>query len=409
MKKDTKELVVALDIGTSKVLALVGEVADDGSIDILGMGEHVSRGLRKGVVANIESTVESIQRAIDNAELNTGCTIGSVYCGIAGAHVNGRNSSGVVGIRDGEVRESDIERVMESARALAIPNDQKILHILPQDFIIDNQEGIHQPVGMSGVRLEAKVHIVTCAVSAEQNITKCVQRCNLAVDSVILEQVASSEAVLTDDERELGVCLIDIGAGTTDIAIFSEGAIRHTKVLPIAGNQVTSDLAIALRTPSMQVAEEIKVKHGCALASMAGDDMVEVPSQGDRQPRELSRHTLADVIEARFEELFHFVHQEIRNSGFEELLGAGIVITGGSASIEGIAELAEEIFHKQVRIGVPLYSGKHAKQISEPKYATSVGLLEFGYRQRHQGASESKAQKKDGVFSRLGKWAKNNF
>ena len=327
MKKNDRNLVVGLDIGTSKVCAIVGEVGMDGSIEIIGIGFHPSRGLKKGVVVNIESTVQSIQRAVEEAELMAGCQIHSVYAGIAGSHIRSLNSHGIVAIRDKEVSASDVDRVIDAARAVAIPADQKILHILPQEFIIDNQEGIREPVGMSGVRLEAKVHMVTGAVSAAQNIIKCVRRCGLEVDDVILEQLASSESVLMDDEKDLGVALVDIGGGTTDIAVFTEGAIRHTAVIPIAGDQVTNDIAVALRTPT-QNAEEIKMKYACALAQLASpEETIEVPSVGERPPRRLARQTLAEVVEPRYEELMTLVQAELRRSGFEDLCAAG---NGGS-------------------------------------------------------------------------------
>ncbi len=334
-KKTEKNLIVGLDIGTSKVVAIVGEVVPDGTIEVIGIGSHPSRGLKKGVVVNIESTVHSIQRAVEEAELMAGCQIHSVYAGIAGSHIRSLNSHGIVAIKDKEVAPGDVERVIDAARAVAIPADQKILHILPQEFLIDNQEGIKEPVGMSGVRLEAKVHMVTGAVSAAQNIIKCVRRCGLEVDDIILEQLASSYSVLTEDEKELGVCIVDIGGGTTDIAVFTEGSIRHTAVIPIAGDQVTNDIAVALRTPT-QYAEEIKIKYACALTQMAtADENIEVPSIGDRPPRRLARHTLAEVVEPRYEELLTLVQAELRRSGFEDLVAAGVVLTGGSSKIEG--------------------------------------------------------------------------
>ena len=311
-KKAEKDLIVGLDIGTSKVVAIVGEVKTDGAINIVGLGSHPSRGLKKGVVVNIESTVQSIQRAVEEAELMAGCQIHSVFAGIAGSHIRSLNSHGIVAIRDHEVASGDVDRVIDAARAVAIPADQKILHVLPQEFVIDNQEGIHEPVGMSGVRLEAKVHLVTGAVSAAQNIVKCVKRCGLEVDDIILEQLASSYAVLTDDEKDLGICLVDIGGGTTDIAVFTDGSIRHTAVIPIAGDQVTNDIAVALRTPT-QHAEEIKVKYACALTQLAkADETIEVPSVGDRASRRLARQTLAEVVETRYEELLNLVQTDGR-------------------------------------------------------------------------------------------------
>src|SRR5690606_35459953 len=367
-----------LDIGTSKILAIVAEDRGDGNVEIIGVGHHPSRGREKGVVANIESTVQSIQRAIEEAELMAGCQILSVYAGIAGSHINSFNSHGVVAIRDNEVSASDVERVIEAARALAIPNDQKILHILPQDFIIDGQDGIREPIGMSGVRMEAKVHIITGAVSAAQNIVKCIRRCGLEVDDIILEQLASSYAVLDEDEKELGVAIIDIGGGTTDIAVFTEGAIRHTAVLPIAGDQITNDIAVALRTPT-QAAEEIKKKFGCALTQLAPHaEMIDTPSVGDRAPRKLARSTLAEVIEPRVEELYLLAQAELRRSGYEDLIGTGIVLTGGSSKMDGMIELAEEIFHMPVRLGVPQYVGGLSEVVRNPIYSTGVGLVLFG-------------------------------
>lgn len=299
------KMIVGLDIGTSKVVALVGEVTADGQLEVVGIGTHPSRGLKKGVVVNIESTVQSIQRAIDEAQQMAGCRIHSAFVGIAGNHIRSLNSHGIVAIRDREVNPADIERVLDAAQAVAIPADQRVLHTLAQDYVIDNQEGVREPLGMSGVRLEAKVHVVTCAVNASQNIEKCVRRCGLEVDDIILEQLASAYSVLTEDEKELGVCLVDIGGGTTDIAIFTEGAIRHTAVIPIAGDQVTNDIAMALRTPT-QYAEEIKIRYACALAKLAGaGETIKVPSVGDRPPRELSRQALAEVVEPRYDELVH--------------------------------------------------------------------------------------------------------
>ncbi|MGB1110751.1 MAG: cell division protein FtsA, partial [Gammaproteobacteria bacterium] len=328
-KKPEKNLVVSLDIGTSKVVAIVAEVTDQQEVEIIGIGHHPARGMKKGVVVNIESTVQSIQRAVEEAELMAGCQIHSVFAGIAGSHIRSLNSHGIVAIRDKEVTPLDVDRVIDAARAVAIPADQKVLHIIPQEFIIDEQEGIREPVGMSGVRLEAKVHMVSGAVSAAQNIIKCVRRCGLEVDDIILEQLASSHAVLTDDEKELGVCIVDIGGGTTDIAVFTEGAIRHTAVIPIAGDQVTNDIAVALRTPT-QHAEDIKKKYACALTQMANpQDTIEVPGVGDREPRRMGRHTLAEVVEPRYEELFMLVQEELRRSGFEDLIASGVVLTGG--------------------------------------------------------------------------------
>jgi len=374
-KRADRSLIIGLDIGTSKVVALVGEVAGDGSIELIGVGTQTSRGLKKGVVVNIESTVQSIQRAIEEAELMAGCQIQSVYAGIAGSHVRSLNSHGVVAIRDREVTQGDVEHVIDAAKAVAIPADQKILHVLPQEFAIDGQEGIRDPIGMSGVRLEAKVHIVTGAESAAQNIEKCIQRCGLEVEDIVLEQLASSFAVLTEDEKELGVCLVDIGGGTTDIAVFTGGAIQHTAVIPIAGDQVTNDIAVSMRTPT-QHAEEIKVKYACALSQLANsDESIEVPSVGERPSRRLARQTLAEIVEPRYEELFGLVRDELRRSGFEEVIAAGIVLTGGSAKMEGAIELAEEVFHVPVRLGVPQTVKGMAEVVRNPIYSTGVGLL----------------------------------
>ncbi len=409
-KKSEKNMIVGLDIGTSKVVAIVGEIAPEGAIEIIGIGSHPSRGMKKGVVVNIESTVHSIQRAIEEAELMAGCQIHSVYAGIAGSHIRSLNSHGIVAIRDKEVTQGDVERVIDAARAVAIPADQKILHILPQEFIIDNQEGIREPVGMSGVRLEAKVHLVTGAVSAAQNIIKCVRRCGLEVDDIILEQLASSFSVLTEDEKELGVCLVDIGGGTTDIAVFTEGSIRHTAVIPIAGDQVTNDIAVALRTPT-QYAEEIKIKYACALAQLAStDETIEVPGVGDRTSRRLARHTLAEVVEPRYEELLALVQAELRRSGFEDLVAAGIVMTGGSSKMEGLVDLAEEVFHMPVRLGTPQYVGGLVDVVRNPIYATGVGLLLFGNQNRAQRSLEAQyGRGMRGVLSRMKSWFQGNF
>jgi cell division protein FtsA len=409
-KKTDKNLIVGLDIGTSKVVAIVGEISPDKEIEIIGLGSSRSRGLKKGVVVNIESTVHTIQRAIEEAELMAGCEIHSVYTGIAGSHIRSLNSHGIVAIRDNEVSVSDVDRVIDAARAVAIPADQKILHILPQEFIIDSQEGIKEPIGMSGVRLEAKVHMVTGSVSSAQNIVKCVRRCGLDVDDIILEQLASSYAVLTEDEKELGVCLIDVGGGTTDIAVFTEGSIHHTAVIPIAGDQVTNDIAVALRTPT-QYAEDIKVRYACALTQLANpDETIEVPSVGDRPARRLARQTLAEVVEPRYEELFTLVQAELRRSGYEDLIAAGIVLTGGSSKMEGVIELAEEIFHMPVRIGIPQFVSGLSDVVKNPIYSTGVGLLLFGQRQLNEsipGVHLNGSVK--GIWERMKNWFQGNF
>jgi len=409
-KKGDKNLIVGLDIGTSKVVAIVGEIKPDGEIEVIGIGSNPSRGLKKGVVVNIESTVQSIHRAVEEAELMAGCQIHSVHTGIAGSHIRSLNSHGIVAIKDKEVTPSDVERVIDAARAVAIPADQKILHILPQEFIIDDQDGIMEPVGMSGVRLEARVHMVTGAVSAAQNIIKCVRRCGLEADDLVLEQLSSSYAVLTEDEKELGVCLVDIGGGTTDIAVFTEGAIRHTAVIPIAGDQVTNDIAVALRTPT-QHAEAIKIKYACALTQLARNDQtIEVPSIGERPPRRLSRQTLAEVVEPRYEELLSLVQSELRRSGFEDLIAGGVVVTGGSAKMEGLIELAEEVFHMPVRLGMPQYVTGLGDVLQNPIYATGVGLLLFGHKNRTARMDELPASGGvKAVWERMKSWFQGNF
>src|SRR6201996_6734913 len=407
LKRSDRNLIVGLDIGTSKVVALVGEIGPDGSIEVLGIGSQPSRGLKKGVVVNIESPVKSMQRAVEEAELMAGCEIHSVFAGIAGSHVRSLNSHGVVAIRDKEVTQSDVEHVIDAAKAVAIPADQKILHVLPQEFIVDGQEGIRDPIGMSGVRLEAKVHIVTGADSAAQNIEKCIQRCGLEVDDVVLEQLASSFAVLTEDEKELGVCLVDIGGGTTDLAVFANGAIRHTAVIPIAGDQVTNDIAVSMRTPT-QYAEDIKIRYACALSQLANpDESIEVPSVGELPSRRLARQTLAEIVEPRYEELFGLVRDELRRSGLEEVIAAGIVLTGGSARMEGTIELAEEVFHVPVRLGLPQHVTGLAEAVRSPIYSTGVGLLLYA----RDNISTARARRPGGktVIDRMKSWFQGNF
>jgi len=408
--RETKNLLVALDIGTSKIVAIVAEVTPDGALEILGLGQHPSKGLKKGVVVNIEATVTGIQRALEEAELMADVKIRDVLTGIAGSHIKSFNSHGMVAIKDKEVSQFDVDRVIETARAVNIPMDQQILHILTQEFIIDGQEDVREPVGMSGVRLEVKVHIVTGAVSAAQNIMKCVRRCGLEVRDLVLQPLASAIAVLSQDEKDLGVCLVDIGGGTTDIAVFTGGAIRHTAVIPIAGDQITNDIAMALRTPTKD-AEDIKMAHGCALRQLASvNDVIEVPGVGDREPRQMSRQTLAEVIEPRVEELYSLIQRELRASGFEELLSSGIVLTGGSASMQGMVELGEEVFHMPVRLGVPAYSGGLAEVVRNPRFSTGVGLLVSGLEQRkrdehvrmHTGNFKN-------VFEKMASWFKGNF
>ena len=400
-----ENMIVALDIGTSKVVAIVGAIGANGELEIVGTGMHASSGLKKGVVVNIEATVNSIQRAIEEAELMAGCSIHSVYAGIAGSHIRSLNSHGIVAIRDRDVQPLDVDRVIDAARAVAIPADQEILHVLPQEYIIDEQEGVHEPIGMSGVRLEAKVHLVTCAANAAQNIKKCIRRCGLEVDEVVLEQLASSHAVLTEDEKQLGVALVDLGGGTTDIAIFTEGAIRHTGVIPIAGDQVTNDIAMALRTPTPH-AEDLKIKYACALAKLARpEETVKVPSVGDREARDMSRQLLAEVVEPRYDELFTLVQAELRRSGFEQLLAAGVVLTGGTSKMEGVTELAEEIFHLPVRIGAPANVKGLSDIVNNPIYSTGVGLLHFGVeQQRKDGFDDSGKGPANNVLERIKGW-----
>jgi cell division protein FtsA len=409
MAKENRNLVVGLDIGTSKVVALVAELGPDGALEVLGMGNHESKGLKKGVVVNIESTVAGIQRALEEAELMADCKIASAFTGIAGSHIRSFNSTGMVAVKEREVSAIDVERAVETAKAVNIPTDQQILHVLRQEFIIDGQEDVREPVGMSGVRLEVKVHIVTGAVSAAQNIVKCVRRCGLDVNDLILQPLASARSVLSADEMDLGVCLVDIGGGTTDLAIFTHGAIRHTAVIPIAGDQITNDIAMALRTPTAE-AEAIKMRHGVALRQLAdAGEMIEVPGIGDRAPRVMSRQTLAEVIEPRAEELFSLVQQVLRESGYEELLSSGVVLTGGSALMQGMTELGEEIFHMPVRVGVPRYTGGLAEVVRSPRYATAMGLLLEGAHQVQQGRVARQNGSVRAVIHRMRDWFQRNF
>ena len=405
-----KNLIVGLDIGTSKVVVIAAEVTSDGTFEIIGMGSHPSSGLKKGVVANIETTVNAIQRALEEVELMANCKIHDVYTGVAGNHIKSFNSHGMVAIKDREVSELDVERVMETAKAVNIPANQQVLHILNQEFIIDGQEDVREPIGMNGIRLEVKVHIVTGSISAVQNIMKCVLRCGLEVGDVVLQPLASSMAVLSEDEKDLGVCLVDIGGGTTDIAVFNQGAIRHTAVIPIAGDQVTNDIAMALRTPTKD-AEDIKCRYGCALKGMADSrEMIEVLGVGERGTRQLSRQTLAEVIEPRVEELYLLVQKELRRSGFEELLSSGIVITGGSSSLLGMVELGEEIFHMPVRLGLPLYRGSLAEVVRTPRFSTGVGLIIAGIEQnRHHQKARLQGNSFKLILERIGNWFQRNF
>ncbi|MCK5727835.1 MAG: cell division protein FtsA [Methylococcales bacterium] len=406
-KKTERSIVVGLDIGTSKVAAIVGEYDLEDDLEIIGIGTAPSRGLKKGVVVNLESTVHSIQRAVEEAELMAGCQIESVYAGIAGNHIKSLNSHGIVAIRDKEVKQHDIDRVIDSARAVAIPADQKILHILPQEFVIDQQDGIKEPIGMSGIRLEAKVHMVTGSESAAQNIVKCIHRCGLNVDDIVLEQLASCTSVLTDDEKELGVLLCDIGGGTTDIAIFADGAIKHTAVIPIAGDQVTNDIAVALRTPTKN-AEQIKCQYACALTTLTNDEeLIEVPSIGERSPRNISTKNLSEVVEPRYEELMLLVQAELRRSGYEDLITAGVVFTGGSSKVKGLAQLAESIFRIPVRIGMPQHVSGLTDVVQNPIYSTGVGLLLYG--REHDGGFDKTEEETSGLLSMIKNWFQGNF
>jgi cell division protein FtsA len=412
MAKEYKDLVVGLDIGTSKVMVVVAEVVNGAErieLKLAGLGSVPSNGLKRGVVVNIDATVQSIQQALKEAELMADCKISRVYTGITGSHIRGINSSGMVAVKDKEVTPADVARVVETAKAINISTDQRLLLVEPQEFVIDGQD-VREPIGMSGIRLEAKIHIVTGAQSAAENIIKCVRRCGLEVEQLMLNPHASSKAILTDDEKELGVALVDIGAGTTDVAIFTGGAIRHTAVIPIAGDLITSDIAMALRTPTKD-AEEIKIDSGCAKQLLADPQaQVEVPGLGDRGPRMLGKQALAGVIEPRVEEIYQLVQQVIRESGYEELLSSGVVITGGSAVMPGMLELGEDIFLKPVRRGVPQYSGALADMVSQPRAATVMGLLEEARQARMRGF---KVAQKNGPmntgFSRLKDFVLRNF
>lgn len=409
-------MIVGIDVGTSKVVALVGQVTADGELDIVGVGMKPSRGMKKGVVVNIEQTIQSIQGAVAEAELMADCRIHSAFISIAGSHIGGRNSQAVVAIRDGEVQRGDVDRVIDAAKSGPIPTDQRILHILPQEFQVDDQGDVRDPLGMSGVRLEGHVHLVTCSTNAMQNLEKCVRGCGIEIDEIVLDQLACSYAVLTEDEREHGVCLVDIGGGTTDVAIFSKGAIRHTAVIPIAGDQVTNDIAMALHTPT-QDADEIKIKYACAVAQQVNpDDSINVPGMGDRAARRMSRQTLAAVVEPRYDELFSLVMSEIERAGYTGKLAAGIVLTGGSAKIEDASALAESIFHMPVRIGMPqsLKVGGMGEVLRNPIYSTGVGLLMYGRTKNPNRNSMPESTRKlnlgmDGIVQKLKDWMHQNF
>ncbi|OQA35074.1 MAG: Cell division protein FtsA [Betaproteobacteria bacterium ADurb.Bin341] len=409
MSRENKDLVVGLDIGTSKVVALVAELTPEGRINLIGMGSQDSRGLKKGVVVNIEETVHTISRVIQEVELMADCKVKEVYTGIAGSHIKSFNSPGMVAIKDKEVTQTDVERVIETARAMPIPADQEILHILTQEFIIDGQDGIREPIGMSGMRLEVKTHIVTGAISAAQNIVKCVRRCGLEVNDLVLQPLSSSYAVLSEDEKDLGVCLVDIGGGTTDIAVWTQGAIRHTSVIPIAGDQITNDIAMALRTPTRE-AEDIKCKYGCALSQLADpEDILEVAGVDERPSRKMSRRALADVIQPRVEELYELIQNELRRAGFEEVLSSGIVITGGTSVMPGMIELGEEVFHMPLRLGLPKYSGSLADVVQNPRFSASFGLLLEAQAQRKRGQKVSETRSVRDVMSRMRTWFAKNF
>jgi cell division protein FtsA len=390
-KKDP--LVVGLDIGTTKICTVVGECVDD-QVNIIGLGTSPSKGLRKGVVINIESTVQSIKKAVEEAELMAGCHITSVYAGIAGGHIKGINSHGVIAVKNKEIGSSDVQRVIDAAKAVAIPMDREMIHVIPQEFIVDDQDGIKDPVGMSGVRLEGRVHIVTGAITSAQNIVKCANRAGLDVDDIVLEQLGSSEAVVSQEEKDLGVAIIDIGGGTTDLVIFSNGSIIHTSVFSLAGTHITHDISIGLRTP-MEEAEKIKIRYGCSLASMVRkDETIEVPSVGGRKPRVLSRQTLAEIIEPRVEEILTLVHNEMVRMGYGNLVASGVVLTGGSTIMEGIPELAEQVFNLPVRRGTPIGIGGLVDLVNSPMYATGVGLVLFGSKSKASAQSRFKVGEK---------------
>ncbi len=401
-KKDA--LVVGLDIGTTKICAVVGEISD-GQVNIIGLGTFPSKGLRKGVVINIESTVHSIKEAVEEAELMAGYHITSVYAGIAGGHIKGINSHGVIAVKNREIGPNDVKRVIDAASAVAMPMDREVIHIIPQEFIVDDQDGIKDPVGMSGMRLEGRVHIVTGAITSAQNIIKCANKAGLDVDDIVLEQLGSSEAVLTPEEKDLGVAIVDIGGGTTDLVMFSNGAIKHTSVFSLAGSHITNDISMGLRTP-VEEAERIKIRYGCALTSMVRkDETIEVPSVGGRNPRVLSRQTLAEIVEPRVEEILTLVHNEVVKTGFADLLASGIVLTGGSAILEGAPELAEQIFNLPVRRGAPVGIGGLTDLVASPMYATGVGLVLYGSRNRgHSRFKVGEANIFSKVTHRMREW-----
>ena len=406
-----KQYISALDIGTSKVIALIGEVLEDGEIQVVGLGQAPSRGLKAGMVTNIDATAQAIKQAMDEAQLMADCRVNSVTTGIAGNHIRSLNSQGVVKIKDGEVTQADIDRAIETAKAVNIPPDHNVLHTVVQEYIIDNQPGVKEPIGMSGVRLDTRVHIITGAVTAMQNIQKCVNRCGLHIDNLILQPLASGHAVLTEDEKDLGVCVVDIGEDTTDIAVYTNGAIRHTAVIPVAGDLITKDLAQALRTPH-NAAEYIKINHGVAIATMDDlDEMIEVPSVGDRQPRQISRRTLASVIGPRVEEILELVLNELRRSGFpEEVLTSGVVLTGGASMLTGIVDLAEDMFNLPARIGVPKDVGGVSERVRNPRYSTAIGLLQLANTgETRKLEVHAKEEQGESIVNRFKSWLRNNF
>jgi cell division protein FtsA len=409
MSKDSRNLLVSLDIGTSKVVALVAEVHENGEFDVIGIGNTPSKGIKKGVIVNIEDTVQSIQKALEEAEVMAQCRVESVFATIAGNHVQSFNSTGMYAIRDKEVSAQDVERVIEHAKPVNIPTDQQILHMLIQEYLIDGQEDVRDPIGMSGQKLEVRAHIVTGADSAIQNVIKCIRRCGLEVNEFVVQPLSSSLAVLTDDEKELGVVLVDIGGGTTDIAIFSQGSIRYTEVIPLGGDQITNDIAMALRTPTAD-AEDLKTTNGIAKQSLADPQaMLDVPGIGDREAKPISRQSLAAVIEPRVEELFRFVVEALEHSGYTHLVPSGVVLTGGTVIMPGIVELAEEVFNKHVRIGNPDYNGHLKDVLRNPKFSAAIGLLREGRAQIIQGQVESKSKPLGTVVNRLREWFTGNF
>ena len=405
------EYIVGLDIGTTKICCIIGEISHENQVDIIGLGQYPSRGLRKGVVVNIDGTVESIKSAVEEAELMAGCEIDSVFVGIAGGHINSLNSHGIIAAKSKEITQKDVERVIDAAKAIAIPLDREVIHVLPQEYIVDSQDGIKTPLGMAGIRLEAKVHIVTAAVTSAQNIVRCVNKAGLGVRDIVLEQLASSESVLSSDEKELGVAMIDIGGGTSDLAIFYQESIKHTSVLTVAGTQMTNDIAIGLRTPN-QEAEKIKNAHGCALSTLvAEDETIEVPSVGGRETRTVSRQILSEILEARAREMFEMLNHEINVSGFRDIVSSGIVLTGGAASLPGMGELAEEIFQLPVRVGAPTNLGGLVDVVSSPMYATSTGLIQYGMKSLKAGTTHELHGRHlfDKIFSRMKDWAEEFF